>query len=84
MRTAIGLRWERALALLAAILLMLVVALSVVGALPVQAAESGAYDDAAAPVAEKALEAPTSSYYYGGGGFLPSRATFSTWGNSWG
>ncbi len=84
MRSTFGLRWERALALLAAILLMMVVALSVVGALPVQAAESGAYDEADAPVAEKVVEAPVASYQFGGGSFGAARASFFSWGNSWG
>lgn len=79
MRVALGLRWERAVALLAAILLMMVVALTLVGALPAQAAESTDDD-----VAVELVVDVSDDGFYGGGSFGPYRASFFTWGNSWG
>lgn len=78
MRAAVGLRWERAVALVVSVCLMLVVALSVVGALPAQASESAGGDVTVEVVVDDGLSV------YGGGSFGGYGASFSTWGNSWG
>lgn len=85
MQTAMGLRWERAVALVIAVVLTLVVALAILGVSPAQADTSdGSYDASMAPVVQVVEHDTTYQWGYDGGGFAARAASFSRMGNSWG
>lgn len=84
MQTAMGLRWERAVALVIAVVLTLVVALAIVGVSPAQADTYEGSDGASVTPIVQVVEHDTPYEGYYGGGFAARSMSFSRMGNSWG